>query len=83
MGPLLRVDGDDNQKVVGHILFLTQARKVDGSNSNAQPTAVMFLSIEDEDKSFGGATDDLVKVLNQVATSCKGAWQFSVPTFVN
>ena len=95
MGPLLRaLDEDDTQKAAGHILFLTQARKTDGSNSIAQtpsmtgklyPTDVVVMSVEDEDKSFVAAVDDLVKVLHRVATSdnCRGSWQYSIPTFVN
>ena len=67
MGPLLRaLDEDDTQKAAGHILFLTQARKTDGSNSIAQtpsmtgklyPTDVVVMSVEDEDKSFVAVVD--------------------------
>ena len=95
MGPLLRaLDEDDTQKAAGHILFLTQARKTDGSNSIAQtpsmtgklyPTDIIVMSVEDEDKLFMATVDDLVKVLHHVATgeNCRGSWQYSVPTFVN
>jgi hypothetical protein len=95
MEPLLRaLDEDDAQKAAGHILFLTQARKTDGSNSIAQtpsmtgklyPTDIIVVSVEDEDKSFVAAVDDLVKVFHHVATgdNCRGSWQYSVPTVVN
>ena len=37
MGPLLRaLDDNDAQSALGYILFLTQARKTDSSNSIAQ-----------------------------------------------
>ncbi len=59
MGPLLRtLDEDDVQKAAEHILFLTQARKTDGTHSIAQtpsmmgklyPADVVVMSIEDED----------------------------------
>ena len=78
MGPLLRaLDEDDAQKATEHILFLTQARKTDGSNSIAQtpsmteilyPTVIIIMSVEDKDKSFVDAIDDLVKVMHYVAT---------------
>ncbi len=95
MGLLLRaLDEDDTQKAAGHILFLTQAIKTDGSNSIAQtplmtgklyPTDVVVMSVEDEDKLFVAAVDDLVKVLHHVAKgdNCRGSWQYFVPTFVN
>ena len=43
------------------------------------------MSIEEEEKSFVSAVDDLVIVLHQVANSdgCSGSWQVSIPTFVN
>ena len=49
------------------------------------PTDVVVMSVEDEDRLFVAAVDDLVKVLHRVATSdnCRGSWQYSVPTFVN
>ena len=88
MGPLLRaLDEDDTQKAAGHILFLTQARKTDGSNNIAQtpsmtgklyPTDVVVMSVEDEDKSFVSAVDDLVKVLHRVATSDSCRWIVAV-----
>jgi hypothetical protein len=49
------------------------------------PTDVIVMSIDDENKTFVSAVDDLIKVLHNVATSdnCRGSWQFSIPTFVN
>ncbi len=73
---LRALDEDDAQKAAGHILLLTQARKTDGSNSIAQtpsitgklyPTDVVVMSVEDEDKSFVAAVDNLIKVLHHVA----------------
>ena len=87
MGLLLRaLDEDDTQKAAGHILFLTQAIKTDGSNSIAQtplmtgklyPTDVVIMSVEDEDKSLMVVVDDLVNVLHRVAmvVYCRGSWQ--------
>jgi hypothetical protein len=95
MGPLIRaLDEDEDQKSAGNILFLTQARHSNGSNTIAQtpsmtgkmyPTDVIVMSIDDENKTFVSAVDDLIKVLHNVATSdnCRGSWQFSIPTFVN
>lgn len=79
---------------VGHILFLTQAKKIDGSTSIAQThqwqgkfslTDVVDMSVDCEDVSFVATVYNLVKVLHQVAISdsCRVSWQFSVPTFVN
>jgi hypothetical protein len=71
MGPLLRaLDKDDVQKAAGHILFLTQARSSDGTDTVAQtpsmtgkiyPTDVMVMAIEEEEKSFVSAVDDLMR----------------------
>jgi hypothetical protein len=95
MGPLIRaLDEDEDQKSAGNILFLTQARHSNGSNTIAQtpsmtgkmyPTDFIVMSIDDENKTFVSAVDDLIKVLHNVATSdnCRGSWQFSIPTFVN
>ncbi len=49
------------------------------------PTDVVVMSVEDEDKLFVAAVDDLVKVLHHVATgdNCRQSWQYSVPAFVN
>ena len=49
------------------------------------PTDACAMSVEDEDKSFVVAVDNLVKVLYRVASSdsCRGFWQYSVHTFVN
>ena len=66
------MDEDDALKAAGHILILTQARKTDGSNSIDQTTSmarklypryVVVMSVEDEDKSFVAAVDDLMKML--------------------
>ena len=88
MGLILKaLDEDDAQKAAGHILFITQARKTDDVKSIAQtpsmtgklyPTNVVVMSVEDEEKSFVVAVDDLVKVLYR-----RGSWQYSVPTFVH
>ncbi len=70
-------------------MYLPQAKKTVGSNSIARtpsmtgksyPTDVMVMSVQDEDKSFIIAVDDLVKVLHHVSTNdnCRQSWNFSL-----